>query len=496
MSRTFRGVSSTWEWAVSGDVVITFTNTGGPNAVLNGIFFDPSGGGSNLPAGTASFVQSDTTTSGNWIGVYGSQGYNIIAGPTDYPAYATVTSAGESESTWSTNASDPRALQTPGSTARVAAAWYTYTSFTVDIDLTDGQTHDITLYALDYDDLGRSEQIQFTSAITGAVLSTESIANFSGGIYLEWAVSGDVVITFTNTGGPNAVLNGIFFDPPGGGSNLPAGTASFVQSDTTTEGNWIGVYGTQGYNIIAGPTDYPTYATVTPAGQFDFTWSTDTSAPGALQTPGSTARVAAGWFSNTSFTVDVDLTDGQTHDISLYALDYDNEGRSEQIQFTSASTGAVLSTESIANFSGGVYLEWAVSGDVVITFTNTGGPNAVLNGIFFDPGTASPGAIGNSAPAGGNDEFRAPEIQEADAVSPINVTGSDSHAVPTTGTTTSAAVAGITFSLAALDNRNDLVSAALDEIASPPGSSYLADLPAAITPIRASRIGIGKRSHP
>ena len=267
----------------------------------------------------------------------------------------------------------------------MAAGWFSNTSFRVDVDLTDGQTHDISLYALDYDNEGRSEQIQFTSASTGAVLSTESIANFSGGVYLEWAVSGDVVITFTNTGGPNAVLNGIFFDPPGGGSNLPAGTASFVQSDTTTEGNWIGAYGTQGYNIIAGPTDYPTYATVTPAGQFNFTWSTDTSAPGALQTPGSTARVAAGWFSNTSFRVDVDLTDGQTHDISLYALDYDNEGRSEQIQITSASTGAVLSTESIANFSGGIYLEWAVSGDVVITFTNTGGPNAVLNGIFFDP---------------------------------------------------------------------------------------------------------------
>ena len=366
-------------------------NFSGP-AVVDGHVFAGTGGTDPLPPDTqfqnsivclgppptaATFVKQDTTTAGNWIGAYGTQGYNVIGGPTLNPSYATVTPAGDFAYTWTTDSSDPRALQTPGSTARVAAGWFSDTSFTVDVDLTDGQTHDVTLYALDYDYYGRSEQIQITNATTGAVLSTENIANCAGGVYLQWAVSGSVVITFTNTGGPNAVLNGIFLDAPS--------TASFVQSDTTTEGNWIGAYGTQGYNIIAGPTDYPTYATVTPAGEFDFTWSTDTSDPRALQTPGSTARVAAGWFSNTSFTVDVNLTDGQTHDISLYALDYDNEGRSEQIQITSASTGAVLSTESIANFSGGVYLEWAVSGDVVITFTNTGGPNAVLNGIFFDP---------------------------------------------------------------------------------------------------------------
>ena len=40
--------------------------------------------------------------------------------------------------------------------------------------------------------------------------------------------------------------------------------ATLVGRDTTTQGNWIGTYGSQGYNIIGNTTSYPGYATVTP----------------------------------------------------------------------------------------------------------------------------------------------------------------------------------------------------------------------------------------
>ena len=96
--------------------------------------------------------------------------------------------------------------------------------------------------------------------------------------------------------------------------------------DTTTQGNWINVYGTQGYDIVSGAVSIPSYATVTPAGQSTYTWTTTSSDPRALQTPGSNNRVAAVWYSATSFTIAVNLTDGQAHDIALYALDWDNKG--------------------------------------------------------------------------------------------------------------------------------------------------------------------------
>ena len=126
------------------------------------------------------------------------------------------------------------------------------------------------------------------------------------------------------------------------------------------------------------------------------TWSTTTTDPRALQVPDSSNRVAAVWYSATSFTVAVNLNDGKSHDLELYFDDWDSSGRAETVQISNAA-GTVLSTESISSFTKGIYLDWQVSGDLVITFTRTGGNNAVLNGLFLDPATAAP-AISTVAP--------------------------------------------------------------------------------------------------
>src|SRR5262249_49130300 len=56
----------------------------------------------------------------------------------------------------------------------------------------------------------------------------------------------------------NATLDAI------GGPSMT--TSSFVGTDTATQGNWIGKYGTQGYNIINNAVNYPPYAAVTATG--------------------------------------------------------------------------------------------------------------------------------------------------------------------------------------------------------------------------------------
>src|SRR5205823_5965427 len=130
---------------------------------------------------------------------------------------------------------------------------------------------------------------------------------------------------------------------------VQVGQASFIEQDRTTQGNWIGAYGIQGYNIIGAADSYPAYATVTPAGQSSLTWAASTTDPRALQTLDGAGRVAAGWDSSTHFTVDVSLTDGQEHDLALYALDWDNQGRSELIQISDAATGAIRDTQTISS---------------------------------------------------------------------------------------------------------------------------------------------------
>ena len=70
-------------------------------------------------------------------------------------------------------------------------------------------------------------------------------------------------------------------------------TAIFLKTDTTTQGNWIGTYGTQGYDVIGNATSLPSYATVTPSGQSTYTWAASTTDPRALQDAGGTGRIAA-----------------------------------------------------------------------------------------------------------------------------------------------------------------------------------------------------------
>ncbi len=166
-------------------------------------------------------------------------------------------------------------------------------------------------------------------------------------------------------------------------------SAIFNGTDTSTQGNWVGVYGTQGYDIIDGPVSAPSYATITPAGQSTYVYSTTSSDPRALENvPDLTNNhIAAVWDSASSFTVDVDVTDGNSHNLELYATDFDSEERTETIQLSDAITGTVLDTETLWNFSGGDYLIWTISGNVLITVTNTGPTNGIVNGLFFDPTT-------------------------------------------------------------------------------------------------------------
>ena len=133
-------------------------------------------------------------------------------------------------------------------------------------------------------------------------------------------------------------------------------TATFLKQDSKTQGTWMGTYGAQGYDVIDGSSSLPSEATITPSGQSNYVWASFTTDTRALQTSGGSSRIAATWFSLTSFSVDVNLTDRQAHDLELYFLDWDLLGRTEQVQISNASTGPVLSTQSISSFQSGVYL--------------------------------------------------------------------------------------------------------------------------------------------
>ena len=86
----------------------------------------------------------------------------------------------------------------------------------------------------------------------------------------------------------------------------------------------------------------------------------------------------------TTFTVDVNVTDGNPHQVALYCLDWDgNNGRSARIDVLDAATGVVLDSRSVSRFSSGVYTVWNVGGHVTFRLV-AGVGNVVLSGIFFN----------------------------------------------------------------------------------------------------------------
>jgi hypothetical protein len=172
---------------------------------------------------SAGFVKSDSTTEGSWKPVYGSDGYNVVGDSVQYPAYVNVTIAGASTNVWSVPTSDARALQRVSASGSIAASLYSATSFTVDLNFTDGAPHTVAIYFLDWDALNRTETVQVLDAGSGAVLDTRSLSNFSNGIYLVWTLTGHVTVKLTNTGPNSAVLSGIFFGSGGFGTAAVTG---------------------------------------------------------------------------------------------------------------------------------------------------------------------------------------------------------------------------------------------------------------------------------
>jgi hypothetical protein len=337
----------------------------------------------------AAFLGTDTTDQGSWRNAFGADGYDI-AGDTSatnpkLPSYATLAVTGAQTYVWAASTTDPRALQNAAGTGRIAGTFYSGSAFSFDLNLTDGKAHEVSLYALDWDNAGRTETVRVKDAATGTVLDTETLGGFQGGKYLSWNLSGHVVITVTNTGPKNAVVSGLFF------GGLPAATvgssAAFLGTDATTEGSWHGVYGADGYDI-AGDTStgnprFPSYATVTLTGANNYTWAASTTDPRALQNAANTGRLASTWYNGQSFSFNVNITDGKAHKVSLYALDWDNGGRTEQVQVIDNVTGKVLDTETISSFRNGKYVSWNITGNVTIKVTKTAGVNAVVSGLFF-----------------------------------------------------------------------------------------------------------------
>ena len=179
--------------------------------------------------------------------MYGANGYHVMSDTVSYPGYVTVTPAGQSNHTWANSTSDVRGVQKAlSSTDRIAATWYTFGTYTIDLNFNDGMQHQLAVYCLDWDTPGqRSQTVSVLDGDTNVVLDSQNLGNFQGGKFLVWKLTGHVILRVTNTGPINAAISGLFFDTTSIASAVatptfapPAGTYGSAQSVTigTTTG--------------------------------------------------------------------------------------------------------------------------------------------------------------------------------------------------------------------------------------------------------------------
>ncbi len=180
---------------------------------------------------SAAFVQLDSGTEGNWKNVYGGDGYNTVNDSVRYPSYAQVAVTGYSSPTWMASTTDIRGLQKASAIDRVAARWDSSSSFTIDLNLTDGATHQIAIYGLDWDGNNRAQRVDVLDWATNALLDSRTISSFNRGQYLVWSLQGHVKILVNKTGGKSAVVSGLYF---GGPVSVPTPTPTPTATPTPT----------------------------------------------------------------------------------------------------------------------------------------------------------------------------------------------------------------------------------------------------------------------
>ncbi len=190
--------------AAGGTVTITVVRTAGINAVLSGIFLGDSG---PPPA-----ISASTSPQGNWVGIYGSKGYDLAGweGPSGDLLSLPNVSLDLVEGAryrWATKTGEVRALQAPTGPVRNAAA-YTAHQIRILLNFSAAYSGPIELYAVDWDKQGRRETITVDGQM--ATLSSD----FSQGAWVSFpitvAAGGTVTVTVDKTAGINAVLSGIF----------------------------------------------------------------------------------------------------------------------------------------------------------------------------------------------------------------------------------------------------------------------------------------------
>jgi len=344
----------------------------------------------NSNAGAAwSFISPvavETSPHGDWVGNYGHEGYDLAAwnGSSDVSQIpdATLTLTRGSRYRWASGTTEERALESPDGSPREAGTYYDETEVSLQLTFKEAYTGELHLYAVDWDSESRRETI----SVAGQ--TAELNEDFHNGAWASFPIKvsagGSVTIIVQRTGGYDAVLSGVLL---GGGGPPP-----LVPVETHPQGDWVGSYGHNGYDLAAWNSssdlmDIPSASLSLTHGS-RYRWATSTTEERALESPNGSPRYAATYYDENEITLQLKFKEAYTGELHLYALDWDGESRRETI--TVGGETALL----LASFHEGAWASFPIkvsAGDsVTVTVQRNAGPNAVLSGVFLGASGAPP----------------------------------------------------------------------------------------------------------
>lgn len=173
----------------------------------------------------AEFVCVDKTTSGNWGGVYGTDGFTMLKyfhgrDCNVYPRYLSSVDCGNMQGrqfsvfSYSTEVS---LMTSPISySIRHLGGLCTDKSDEITLNINDDETHQIALYFCDYDrfNCGRNQEVEILDMCGNIICQKQNLFDFSNGLWLKYNVRGSVKIRIINKNVfSNAVISAIMFDP-------------------------------------------------------------------------------------------------------------------------------------------------------------------------------------------------------------------------------------------------------------------------------------------
>lgn len=172
-----------------------------------------------------------------------------------------------------------------------------------------------------------------------------------------------------------------------------------VRTDYESQGTWKRRYGAEGFHVAGTPPRPPLSISYNLQPSSLFVWKDATDESRGLQHPSNATRIAACWSAADKLILKISCNDQLTHRLALYFLDWDKQGRAQEVEIFDSDGGRRLDAQTLSEFQNGKYMIWEITGQVTIHISRRTGPNVVLSGLFFDPESRVAAPV--ISPAGG-----------------------------------------------------------------------------------------------